>query len=941
MPTVGNFKELPHDASSDRSMKMASAEQFANVSLDCAPPSCITASPKFGEASGTEKAECFPLGRGSSFSQSVVESTDDGIMTPTVDDNHSETQTHQAPLLAANLEPMDDFNLPPSVMKANTHNIAFTDSQIPTIETFAADLQSAIDGAWPIRAEPQYNAVHVLMLSWEDGEPGLWADAQRLRHVFSNLYRFEVEDLRVPSASPQDLSRSKLSSFIRENSGGNNLLIVHQAGSALPSLDGRLLEETKSDVLLLCDSCYSPNISTRFPQGTTEVLAACGTDHQSPGVGPHSFTNILIRELEAAFIGPPISVAELHGRVLNTMDKLKPDLMRNTHGNLMTDENGRPRYETLVKRTPVHTFLTNGTARRSIMLSPLPAMNATGAVLGTKLTNVEDDWDVWGFSSKKSKRARRTQSKISPVAPAVPAVPVEPATKHPRVLLSVRLETNCFPDAESDEDSVWAWAEWLRDIPSGPDPVAIEAVYKKSSSTLMVVSMPFLVWHMLPSNPAYSFVGFVNSANLQDMPCKAAPQPVASSGVMHLECSEVKQPEANVRDIDIENEVRKRVEAEMAAKELAALRKEKEEWHRKLEIEKEAAMAKGMAMPNPFSNKRRDTDEVGRAKTPIRFKDAVGRKYSFPFHLAATWNGVEELIKQAFLHVDVLGPHVNEGHYDLMCSSGDLSGQIILPQVWETMVEPGWEVNMHMWPLPDPLKPMPPPPQRYPGPPKGPPLGPGVRAAPPPPPVPQAFNGPPPPPGQAVPWPSSGSARRREAPPPPLPPGGLHSPTPTASGKPWVHPTSTLPGISIVNRSKSKSSKQKSAPETTLPTVKDLDSDCDEAIIREGGPLTRSRRSSSSRSECGSEREYAERENAIALLKSMVSAKRIFVVGRVGTMGYGRRGLIEVRVKPKGEGMQLLNEYGKMFVEKVRTLKVEKGKMPMNTDEEEEVLLDD
>ena len=67
--------------------------------------------------------------------------------------------------------------------------------------------------------------------------------------------------------------------------------------------------------------------------------------------------------------------------------------------------------------------------------------------------------------------------------------------------------------------------------------------------------------------------------------------------------------------------------------------------------------------------------------------------------------GVEELIKQAFLHVDVLGPHVNEGHYDLICSSGDLSGQIILPQVWETMVEPGWEVSMHMWPLPEPQSP--------------------------------------------------------------------------------------------------------------------------------------------------------------------------------------------------------------------------------------------
>ena len=73
----------------------------------------------------------------------------------------------------------------------------------------------------------------------------------------------------------------------------------------------------------------------------------------------------------------------------------------------------------------------------------------------------------------------------------------------------------------------------------------------------------------------------------------------------------------------------------------------------------------------------------------------------------------------------------------------------------------------------------------------------------------------------------------------------------------------------------------------------------------------------------------------------MVFAKRIFVVGKVGTMGYGRRGLIEVSVKPKGEGMQLLNEYGKMFVEKVRALKADKENTLKTQDEVKELLLDD
>lgn len=65
---------------------------------------------------------------------------------------------------------------------------------------------------------------------------------------------------------------------------------------------------------------------------------------------------------------------------------------------------------------------------------------------------------------------------------------------------------------------------------------------------------------------------------------------------------------------------------------------------------------------------------------------------------------MEELIRQAFLHVEVIGPHVAEGHYDLVGPTGE----IILPQVWETVVEPDWTITMHMWPMPEPPPPDPP-----------------------------------------------------------------------------------------------------------------------------------------------------------------------------------------------------------------------------------------
>ena len=72
------------------------------------------------------------------------------------------------------------------------------------------------------------------------------------------------------------------------------------------------------------------------------------------------------------------------------------------------------------------------------------------------------------------------------------------------------------------------------------------------------------------------------------------------------------------------------------------------------------------------------------------------------------------MIRQAFAHVEVIGPHVAEGHYDLVGPSGD----IILPQVWETVVEPDWTITMHMWPIPEkPKEPDPPPADAPPAPP--------------------------------------------------------------------------------------------------------------------------------------------------------------------------------------------------------------------------------
>ena len=53
---------------------------------------------------------------------------------------------------------------------------------------------------------------------------------------------------------------------------------------------------------------------------------------------------------------------------------------------------------------------------------------------------------------------------------------------------------------------------------------------------------------------------------------------------------------------------------------------------------------------------------------------------------------MEELIRHAFRHVEVIGPQVDEGHYDLIGPEG-----VIMPQFWEQSIRPDWLVTMRMW----------------------------------------------------------------------------------------------------------------------------------------------------------------------------------------------------------------------------------------------------
>jgi hypothetical protein len=114
-------------------------------------------------------------------------------------------------------------------------------------------------------------------------------------------------------------------------------------------------EQSGSDALLIYDACHSAETAisrdSRSPQSITELIAACGFQTTAPGVGDHSLTHTLTKELRHLRTGDrPFSVSELFSRVLTRL-KHTPSREERT--------------------TTVHTTLTWEASGRCIMLEPL------------------------------------------------------------------------------------------------------------------------------------------------------------------------------------------------------------------------------------------------------------------------------------------------------------------------------------------------------------------------------------------------------------------------------------------------------------------------------------------------------------------------------------------------------------------------------------------
>ena len=221
------------------------------------------------------------------------------------------------------------------------------------------------------------------------------------------------------------------------------------------------LEDAESDVLILLDCCAAARSISGSGSGVTEVLAACGPETWSPGVGEHAFTRNLIDELQYCGGDHNLSVASFHQKVLARIKSWKP-----TYSN-----NG----ESERRRTPIHTIVSSKEKQRSIDL--VPSLIEAPSIVDEKPSDTN-------------------QSSIDQVRP-------DDNPRSPKVLLSLSLEQVPLPNT----------IEWVQSVPALTKYANVHGIYK-SGSTLMILSIPVAIWDLLPKDPAVAFIGFTDSENL-------------------------------------------------------------------------------------------------------------------------------------------------------------------------------------------------------------------------------------------------------------------------------------------------------------------------------------------------------------------------------------------------------------------------------------------
>ncbi|KAF4982028.1 hypothetical protein FZEAL_2278 [Fusarium zealandicum] len=441
------------------------------------------------------------------FQSSVSASTSSPFVQP------SGVSSHTSLSLTSNV------SLPP------THDTTKSHHHMDNFQRFVQDLQlvttdpiprgpnaetaQSAKRAFPNSAYSRYKEVEVLLIRWEEDELEVEWELNELHKVFRDLYGFTAEQFLIPTQNSHRNLMRKALAFVEDHEKEDTLLVVYYGGHGVInrarqstwscksdksyatvewSAIQTLFEMAKCDVLLLLDCCSGASAAplTERPTNIKETIAACGFETWTPRPGAQSFTHTLIEVMKEWASQLPFSAAMLHSEILTRLKHAQPH--RSSQGTLVES-----------RKTPAYIVSTPDPRTASITLGRMfeegssslsSSQAAPGSIPGNLSEKVQSDSYI---SSEDRIQALLTMDGNG-------------QRSTPHVLLTVALEENQVLDAAS-------CARWLKEFPLLAKYVSVEAVYC-SYSTLILLSVPVVLWDLLPDHPATQFVGYVKSRNL-------------------------------------------------------------------------------------------------------------------------------------------------------------------------------------------------------------------------------------------------------------------------------------------------------------------------------------------------------------------------------------------------------------------------------------------
>ncbi|KAH7004659.1 hypothetical protein EDB82DRAFT_56746 [Fusarium venenatum] len=410
----------------------------------------------------------------------------------------SDTSTHTSLSLTSSV------CLPP----LSTHDTEKSHHHIENFERFIEDLQTSAKRAFPNSDYSRYSDVQVLLIQWDEDELQVEDEVNELRRVF-NLYNFTTTKFRIPTSNSHRKLNQKVLSFVEEHENEDTLLIIYYGGHGVInkarqstwsckrdksyatvewSAIQTLFETAKCDVLLLLDCCAAASAAPLTERTTymMETIAACGFETWTSSPGAQSFTHTLIEVLKEWASQIPFSAAMLHNEILTRLKHAPPD--RSSQGVLVES-----------RKTPTYIVSTSNARASSITLGKMPE-EESGSISSSRAI---PDPSLRDFTERvQSDTCLSAEDRIQ----ALLATDAKGQRAAPHVLLTVALEEDQVFDAAS-------CARWLKQFPLLATHVSVEAVYR-SYSTLLILSVPVVVWNLLPEHPATQFVGYVRTRNL-------------------------------------------------------------------------------------------------------------------------------------------------------------------------------------------------------------------------------------------------------------------------------------------------------------------------------------------------------------------------------------------------------------------------------------------